>query len=207
MRADMAGLNENSSWGSGEAPTDKPRLSSRDRGIVAGVSVLAAAAAGSAFVYAVAVTLTLFGEQPSPRESSVGVQSGWVLLWALLTPVCCWAVLRGGRRAAGGVIAWLVLLGLCRMWWFPTSLSSVLEQWVQPLWLSPYGVLPWLTLVASLAIGVLAAWRNPNRTVRLCAASLTIAILTVAASSYVNLFRHAQAEAEALTGGGISESQ
>lgn len=172
----------------------KPRLTSRDRWIVAGITVLALAAAGSAFISALSATLKFFGEQPTARESAVGGQSGWVLLWALATPFCCWAVLRGGKKAAPGLVVWLVLLMLCRIWWWPGPPSDDIEKQAQPLWQNQYGVAPWLLLVASIAIGILAVRRNPDPTARLRGVFVAAAIVIFAALSFVNITRHAQAE-------------
>ncbi len=174
--------------------SSKPRLSSRDRWIVAGITLLALAAAASASISALAATVKFFGEQPSARESAVGNQSGWVLLWSLATPFCCWAVLRGGRRAATGVLVWIVLLALCRMWWWPSAPTNDFEKQVQPLWQNQFGVFPWLLLGSSLAVGVTAARRNPLPAVRLRATGLAIGIVAIAAVSYVNVLRHAHEE-------------
>jgi hypothetical protein len=174
--------------------SSKPRLSSRDRWLVAGVSLLALSAAGSAFISALAATLKFFGEQPSARESAVGNQSGLVFLWAVATPFCSWAVLRGGRKAARGVAIWLVLLGLCRLWWWPNPPTDDFEKQVQPLWQNQYGVLPWALLVVSLALGLLVAWRRSDRSTRHRAVGLVVAILGFAVVSYVNIHRHSRAE-------------
>lgn len=174
--------------------SSKPRLSSRDRWIVAGITLIALAAAASAFISALAATLSFSGEQPSPRERSVAIQSGWVFLWSLATPFCCWAVLRGGRKAATGVVAWVVLLALCRLWWWPGAPTNDFEKQVEPLWQNQYGAFPWFLLGSSLVVGVIAAWRNPVQAVRVRAVGLAIAIVCIAAVSYVNVLRHAHAE-------------
>ena len=172
----------------------KPRLSSRDRWIVAGITILALAAAATAALSALEATLRFFGEQPTPRESAVGRQSSLVFLWALVTPFYSWAVLRGGRRAALGVVVWLVLLVLCRWWWWPGPPSDGFEKQIQPLWQSRLGVLPWALVAASLVVGLIAAWRNQARQTRLVVIGVVAGIVMIAGLSYANLLRHAQDE-------------
>lgn len=139
-------------------------------------------------------TFQLFGEEPSPRESAVGVQSAWAVLWALATPFCCWAVLRGGRKALTGVMVWLVLLGLCRWWWWPNPPRNDLEKLAQPLWQNYLGVFPWALVAAALTVGVVAARRSPARTIRQASIALTIGITVLAGVSFINGLRHAQDE-------------
>jgi hypothetical protein len=172
----------------------KPRLSTRDRWIVAAITILALAAAVSAAFSVLEATLTFFGVQPTPRESAVGGQSSWVFLWALATPFCSWAVLRGGRKAIMGVAVWLVLLVLSRWWWWPGPPSDDPEALIQPLWQNRWGVLPWALVAASLVVGLIAAWRNQVRQTRLVAIGAVAGILAIAGVSYANLLRHAQDE-------------
>ena len=172
----------------------KPRLSSRDRWIVACVALLALAAAASAFVSVLTVTLKFFGEQATPRESSVGNQSLLVVLWALVTPICCWAVLRGGRRAAVGATSWLALLALCRLWWWPSPPADAFEKEAEPLWQNQYGKFPWALLVVSLVIGLLAARRAPDRTARRLGAGVVLVVAGFVALSFTNVLRQAHSE-------------
>ena len=182
--------------GTGDPQTaeTKPRLSRRDRRTVLGISFLALAAAGSALLSMLASIFHLFGDEPSPREIAVAGQSAWVALWALATPFCCWAVLRGGRKALAGATAWLVLLGFCRWWWWPSPPRNDLEKLVQPLWGNFLGILPWALVAASLTVGVVAARRSPARNIRQASIALTIGIVLLAGVSFINVLGHAQDE-------------
>lgn len=180
--------------GAGQVVGAQPRLSSRDRWIVAGITILALVAAISAALSAFEATLHFFGEQPTPRESAVGEQSLLVVLWTLATPFCSWAVLRGGRKATMGVLVWLVLLVLTRWWWWPDPPSDGFEKLIQPLWQNRLGVLPWALVAASLVVGLIAAWRNQARQTRLIVIGVVAGILAIAGLSYANLLRHAQDE-------------
>lgn len=190
-----------------QAVEAKARLSRQDRLIVAGVTILALAAAVSAALSSIEATLSFFGNQPTPRESAVGAQSSLVFLWALATPFCCWAVLRGERKALKGVVVWLVLLGLCRWWWWPSPPSNDFEKRIQPLWQNQWGVLPWALVAASLTVGLIAAWRDPARRTRLVAIGAAIGILAIAGVSYANLLRHAQDEEPTPLAEGTTELQ
>lgn len=175
---------------------DGDRLSRRDRVAVGGIAVLAFVAAAAALVYGVFTSIELFGEQATPRESSVADQAGLVMLWAVATPVCCWAVLRGERLGAPGVAAWLVLLGLCRWWWWPGPPEDAFDELTVPLWWSELGIPAWVLVGASLVVGLVAA-RRRGRSVWWGAVALTLAIVAGAAAAIVRLGSHARAEAPA----------
>ena len=97
------------------------------------------------------------------RESAVAAQAMWVVLWALVTPFACWAVLRGGRIAIAGAGVWVILLALCRWWWWPSPPVDGFDASTQPLWKERLGVVPWTLVLVSLAVGLIAAWRYSRR--------------------------------------------
>jgi hypothetical protein len=169
----------------------EPRLPRRDRFILAGVTLLALVAAAFAFLAVVSATLTFFGEQPTPREQAVGAQSSWVLLWALATPFCCWSLLRRGRKAVVGITLWLILLVLCRVWWWPSPPGDDFEKQIQPIW---RGLIPWALVAACLVVGLTAAWRTLALKVRATAAASVIAILALSGVAYGHLQQRARDE-------------
>ena len=183
----MASLGETA----GNAPE---RLTTRDRWILAGLTVLAVAAALSAAWYGFWAGATFFGEQPTARENAVAGQAGRTVLWAVATPGCYWAVLRGGRDALAGAAVWLVLV-VALTWWVP--LPAPADTWDgvwEPLWSSSFGVLPWCLAGAGLAVGLVGAFRDGRTAVRAGAVAVAVAVATMGVASYAHLQREARAQ-------------
>lgn len=176
------------------AAAEKPRLSYRDRWILVAITFMSFAAAAAAFLSALEASLAFFGEQPTARENAVADKSMLVFLWAVVTPPCCWAVLRGGRRGAAGVLGWLLLAASCQWWWWPGPPADGFDRQVRPVWAGPWAVAPWALVGASLLVGTFAAWRSGRWVARVAGLIVATGVLAGAALSYNHLLEQARAE-------------
>jgi len=173
--------------GTEDAFSRSTRLSRNERLFVGLVIALALAAVAAAMLSSLS-----FGS-PSLRDESLAGQSGKVILWALATPFCAWAVLRGGRRGGIAVVVWLGMLAWCSPWWWPARSIDIFDRG-QPIWYGAGRSFPWALAISGLGVGVFAAWRA-RRWPGLIGAGIVAAILTgVGVMSYMNLERHARPE-------------
>jgi len=186
--------------GTKDAISRSTRLSRNERlfmGLVIGLALAAVAAA--------MLSSLSFGS-PSLRDESLESHSGRVILWALATPFCAWAVLRGGRRGGIAVVVWLGMLAWCSPWWWPPRPIDIFDTG-QPVWYGAGRSFPWALAITGLGVGVFAAWRA-QRWPGLIGAGIVALVLTgVGILSYMNLERHAQPEEDgsAPSAGGVAE--
>jgi hypothetical protein len=176
-----------------------PRLGRTERQVLVAVVVLALVSTGIAWVLGSVATTSFFGGGPSPREEAVAAHDVRAAVWALVTPVCAWAVLRRDRWSFAGVAVWLTLLAVAAPWWWPGTPQHAVDV-ERPVWVHGTGFALWALVGAFAGVVTWCAWRQANRPVRGAATMLVLGLLVGGIAVRVQLGHHAADERPADAG-------
>ena len=168
------------------------RLSRGERFVLVFITLFAIGVGLLGLLHALAESITLFGEQATPRAHALAGQSLRIALWALLTPFCVWGLLRGGRRAVAAAFVWLGLLVATTPWAWPPRPITVLDT-DKPLWLSA-SVLLWILAAAVVGTGIYSARRLGRASLMAIAIVVTLGVAGLGAASGARLTRRSNDE-------------
>jgi hypothetical protein len=168
-------------------------LSPIERWMIRAISGLALLAILVTALSSLRASLNFFGVAPTVRESAINGHTGRAFLWALTTPFCAWAVLRGGRRALLAAALWLALLAWCSPWWWPPPPQTVFDT-QPPLWFDEGAAIAWSLVAAGLAVGLYRAWRYHRWPVRTAAIVVALIIIVGGIASYLHLADRSEVE-------------